>query len=462
MLGYAPDELRTLTYKDLTPERWRAFEENIVRTQILPRGFSDLYEKEYIRKDGSVFPVELRCLLMRDAQGKPCSMWAIVRDISARKQAETALAAAKAEAERANLDKSRFLAAASHDLRQPVQSLMLLLPLVERHIQPTPKAAQVLGLMGKALGGLNVLLTAVLDVSRLDAGGIEPSPEIVSLRGLCERLAAEYAPKAEAFGLDLRVRSRDAFAYTDPALLERVLRNLMENALRYTQSGGVLLAMRRRGKNLRIDVVDTGVGIPADRQKDIFKEFTQLDNPGRDLSRGLGLGLAIVARLSSLLDLNVALLSRPARGSRFSITLPMVEPAAPKPASDDEAAPRSGAVLVIEDNQILRLAIETILRESGYDTIAAASGEEAIDLAGRGPVDAIVTDYRLGAGLNGVEAVREIERRLGRKMPKLLLTGETANLRLDETDLSDFEFLYKPISVEKLQEKLAAMLQPRG
>ncbi len=460
MLGYAPEELRKLTYLDVTPQRWRAFEDEIVRTQILPRGFSDLYEKEYIRKDGTVFPVELRTILMRDARGEPCAMWAIVRDISIRKQSESALAAAKAEAERANLDKSRFLAAASHDLRQPVQSLMLLLPLLERQVQPTAKAAQVLGLMSKALGGLNVLLTAVLDVSRLDAGGIEPSPEIVSLRGLCERLAAEYAPKAEAVGLELRVRALDLFARTDPALLERVLRNLLENALRYTRTGGALLVMRRRGSKVRIDVIDTGVGIPADRQTDIFKEFTQLDNPGRDLSRGLGLGLAIVARVSSLLDLNVAVASRPGRGSRFSITLPVVEPAAQKPAMHDESEWRGGAVLVIEDNQILRLAIETILRESGYETLAAASGEEAIDLAGRGRVDAIVTDYRLGAGLNGVEAAREIERRLGRKTPKLLLTGETANQRLDETDLSDFEFLYKPISVEKLQAKLALMLEP--
>ncbi|MCW2285895.1 PAS domain S-box-containing protein [Rhodoblastus acidophilus] len=462
MLGYAPDELRKLTYLDITPARWRVYEDEIVRTQIIGRGFSEVYEKEYIRKDGSVFPVELRTILMRDARGEPCAMWAIVRDISIRKQFESALAAAKAEAERANLDKSRFLAAASHDLRQPVQSLMLLMPLVERQVQPTARAAQVLSLMSKALGGLNVLLTAVLDVSRLDAGGIEPSPEIVSLRGLCERLAAEYAPKAEALGLELRVRARDSFARTDPALLERVLRNLLENALRYTKAGGALLAMRRRGDAVRIDVIDTGVGIPADKRQDIFKEFTQLDNPGRDLSRGLGLGLAIVARISNLLDLNVTLASRPGRGSRFSITLPVVAPEAQQPAIADAAEQRSGAVLVIEDNQILRLAIETILRESGYQTFAAASGEEAIDLAQRRQVDAIVTDYRLGAGLNGVEAAREIERRLGRATPKLLLTGEIGNQRLNETDLTDFEFLYKPISVDKLQAKLARMLERAG
>ena len=187
-----------------------------------------------------------------------------------------------------------------------MQSLVLLLPLVERHINATPKAAQVLNLMNKALGGLNVLLTAVLDVSRLDAGGIEPVLETVPLSGLCQRLADEYAPKAAALGLDLRVRTLDACARTDPVLLERVLRNLVENALRYTQAGGVLLAMRRRGRTARIDVIDTGVGIAQEKQSEIFQEFTQLDNPGRDLAKGLGLGLAIVSRLSALLRLNVA------------------------------------------------------------------------------------------------------------------------------------------------------------
>jgi CheY-like chemotaxis protein len=404
--------------------------------------------------------VELRTILMRDAAGEPCGMWALVRDISARKQAEAALAAAKAEAERANVAKSKFLAAASHDLRQPVQSLMLLLPLVERHIEATPKAAQVLNLMGKALGGLNVLLTAVLDVSRLDAGGIEPSLETVSLRGLCERLAAEYTPKAAACGLEMRLRTLDLCARTDPALLERVLRNFVENALRYTPAGGVLLAMRRRGAAVRLDVFDTGVGVPADKQMEIFGEFTQLANPGRDLSKGLGLGLAIVARISALLGLNVQVASRPGRGSRFSVTVPVAAAeAAQRPASASRAGRRSGSVLVIEDNQILRLAIETILGECGYDTVAAASGEEALALASNGRIDAIVTDYRLGAGLNGVEAARAIERRMGRKAPKLLLTGETANEGLEAMDLSDFEFLYKPISAEKLQARLAAMLE---
>jgi CheY-like chemotaxis protein/anti-sigma regulatory factor (Ser/Thr protein kinase) len=315
--------------------------------------------------------------------------------------------------------------------------------------------------MGKALGGLNMLLNAVLDLSRLDAGGIEPKLETVALGALCERLGAEYAPKAAASGLFLRVRVLNGlFARTDPALLERVLRNLIENALRYTPAGGVLLAMRRRAGGIRIDVRDTGLGIPEDRQAEIFQEFIQLDNPGRDLAKGLGLGLAIVARISALLDLNVTVASKPGRGSCFSLFLDAAAAAAAaRPAPPFEAGRRSGSILVIEDNRILRLAMETILNECGYDAVSAASGEEALALANAAaPFDAIVTDFQLGAGLNGVEAAREIERRLGRSIPKLLLTGETANAQLEDMDLSDFDFLYKPVGADTLQARLAALL----
>jgi len=404
--------------------------------------------------------IESRWSAECDAEGRPSRVFVSQLDITKLVQGTVALAAAKAEAERANLAKSSFLAAASHDLRQPVQSLMLLLPLIERHLDSTPKGAQVLGLMNKALGGLNVLLTAVLDVSRLDAGGVEPTVETVSLRGLCERLAAEYDSKADAVGLHMRARPLDLHARTDPALLERVLRNLIENALRYTRQGGVLLAMRRRGHGVRIDVIDTGIGVPKEKQAEIFQEFTQLDNPGRDLTQGLGLGLAIVARVSALLNLDVTVSSRPGRGSRFSVWLPVSAPAAPKPAQIVRAESRGGLVLVIEDNQILRLAIETILSEGGYDTLAAASGEDALDLALRArSIDAIVTDFRLGAGLNGVEAAQQIECRLARPVAKLLLTGESAISDFDHADLQGFEFLYKPISAEKLQAKLAAALE---
>jgi signal transduction histidine kinase len=212
----------------------------------------------------------------------------------------TELAAARSEAERANRAKSKFLAAASHDLRQPVQSLVLLMALVETQIPANPKARSTLARMQKALDGLNCLLTAILDVSRLDAG-VEANPEPVDLAAMLRRLALEYQPKADKVGLLLRVAAPELWAFADPALLERAIRNLIDNAIRYTRTGGVLLGLRRRNGRVRIDVVDTGIGIPRERRADIFEEFVQISNPGRHLGLGLGLGLAIVARIAKLI-----------------------------------------------------------------------------------------------------------------------------------------------------------------
>ena len=213
-----------------------------------------------------------------------------IRDISNHKAVEDQLIAAKAEAEHANQAKSKFLAAASHDLRQPVQSLVLLLSVIERQFAGQSKTVETAKMMRAAVDGLHGLLTSVLDISRLDAGVVKPLAECVDLGALVSRLAFEYGPKAANMALELRPVPRGLHALTDPALLERALRNFIENALRYTPEGGIVLGVRRRGELVRIDVIDTGIGIPADKQAEIFEEFHQLNNPGRNLEQGLGLG----------------------------------------------------------------------------------------------------------------------------------------------------------------------------
>ena len=272
------------------------------------------------------------------------------RDITAQKAVEAEIIAAKSEAEHANRAKSKFLASASHDLRQPVQSLVLLLSLIERQVQANPRAIETARMMKQALGGLNGLLTAILDISRLDAGVVEPSIENVDLPALLGRLAGEYAAKAADKGLELRISPRGLHApplhaSADPALLERALRNLVENALRYTSSGGVLIGLRRRGPRVRIDVVDTGIGVPAEKHGEIFDEFVQLNNPGRDLSKGLGLGLAIVARLAALMNGKIEVNSHFARGSRFSLSLPCAKAAEPTEALETHTTTRRAASL---------------------------------------------------------------------------------------------------------------------
>jgi PAS domain S-box-containing protein len=377
-------------------------------------------------------------------------------DITQAKTAEAELQLAKAEAERASLAKSKFLAAASHDLRQPVQSLTLLLAMIKRQVADKPKAAEGVNLAEAALKGLSGLLTGILDISKLEAGVVEPCVESVDIGQLIERLAAEYRPRAAETGLSLRLAPCSLRARGDREMVERILRNLLENALRYTPQGDILLGVRRRGENVRLDVIDTGIGIAANKQTEIFEEFRQLNNPARDASQGLGLGLAIVARLARLLGAGVEVASHPGRGSRFSLVLPLDRdgPAATpvKSALDD----CGGRVLVIEDNSGLRQAYEMMLNDWGYTTFGAATGEEAIARAEQEKwrIDAIVADHRLGPGLTGAEAAAEIARRAGRDFPTLIVTGDTARDRITEIHASGFAMLHKPVEAADLRRRL--------
>ena len=388
------------------------------------------------------------------------------RDISEQKSVQRELVAAKMEAERANQAKSRFLAAASHDLRQPVQSLVLLLSVIERQVGSQTKAMETAKLMRMAVNGLHGLLTSVLDISRLDAGVVTPVAEPVDIGALIERLAIEYTPKAAELGLEVRkapkaLLARALLARADLALLERVLRNLIENALRYTSEGGVLLAARRRGELVRIDVVDTGVGIPEEKQTEIFEEFHQLNNPGRNLEQGLGLGLAIVARIVGLLGAELDVASTVGRGSRFSLFLPMIHDAVPVVAPRAPIDDPGGRILVIEDNSVVRDGLESLLKQYGYETMSASSGEEALKLglSQNWRFDMIIADYQLGAGLTGIEAAREIQRRAGLVIPALVLTGDTAIERIAEIEASGFKMLHKPVSADELRRELARSIK---
>jgi CheY-like chemotaxis protein len=315
-------------------------------------------------------------------------------------------------------------------------------------------------MMKAAMKGLHGLLSAVLDISRLDAGVVTSVPEYVDLGALVSRLAVEYEPKAASKGLEFRVAPQPLGALADPNLLERTLRNLIENALRYTGKGGVLVGIRRRNAFVRIDVIDTGVGIPADRQTEIFEEFHQLHNPGRDLEQGLGLGLAIVARLANLMGAQVEVDSKPGRGSRFSLLLPLASDAGQIAASQIPKDDPGGRILIIEDNEVVLLSLEASLQDWGYETLVASSGEKALELAESEGwrFNAIVTDHRLGAGLAGSETAKEIERRANRAFPTLVVTGDTAAQRIIEIEASGFSILHKPVDPENLRRKLAQIL----
>ena len=454
-----PDWSQNIAVKHILPEDLPVFENAFERSSQT----GDLSFEARVRwPDQSVRWIAATGRTVYDDEGRAVRLTGVVADVTERKETEMRLTAAKVEAERANVAKSKFLAAASHDLRQPVQSLTLLLSLIEGQVADRPKAANYVDKANASLASINGLLAGILDISRLDAGVITPAFSSVDLGELISRLAGEYAPRAAADGLVLRRNSPRALrARTDVALLERILRNLIENALRYTAKGGVLIGMRQRGDWVRLDVIDTGMGIAPEHQAEIFEEFRQLNNPARDSSKGLGLGLAIVSRLTRLIGSEVQVASRLGRGTRFSLLLPIEQSAlmstGPVPSIDDPG----GRILIIEDNPTIREAYEIMLADWGYETLSAASGEEALARAAAAnwEFDAIVADHRLGPGLTGSAAALEIARRAGRRYPTMLVTGDTSEKRLAEVSSSGFALLHKPVDARDLRRTLASLLR---
>jgi len=392
--------------------------------------------------------------------GSLAGIVAVSSDLTERKALEGELRAAKAEAERSVLARSKFLASASHDLRQPVQSMILLFAVLKRDSM-TPMAAKAVRIMEQSLNSLTMLLNRILDISRLDAGIVTPQSQIIDLEKVLGRLSQEYALRAEQKGLRFKVKLRPLRTLADPALLESALRNLMENAIKYTEVGGVLIGLRCHGGRVRIDVFDTGMGIPGDKQPHIFEEFYQVGNPGRERGKGLGLGLSIVERIARLLDAEVKVLSTEGRGSCFSLLMPMRDDDEPVLASDlsEELGLGQYRILIIEDELEVRGGLELLLKNWGYETITAASGEEALDLgAAEGwRFDAVITDHRLGAGLSGTATAKAICNRAGRPLPTIVITGDTAPERIVEIHVSGFEVLHKPVGAKQIRLKLARL-----
>ncbi|PWC34793.1 hypothetical protein TSO352_29160 [Azospirillum sp. TSO35-2] len=374
-------------------------------------------------------------------------------DVTGQRETEAALLAAKNEAERANHSKSKFLAAASHDIRQPVQSLFFMLSALEGRVKPG--AERTLSHANEALGALKSLLDSLLDISQLDAGTVKFEVSEFPMSTVLDQIEAEYKPMAEAKGLEWHVIGCTATVRSDPNLLARMLRNLCQNALKFTETGSVLVRCRPLGTALQIEVEDTGIGIPADKQEAIFEEFQQLANEHRDRKQGLGLGLAIVQRLSDLLDHPVEVRSVPGRGSAFIVTLPMtVAPVARRAEAEVIPIARGEGrfVVVVDDEELVRLGVKTLIESWGYDVSDFISGPQALAaLPGSQRVPhIIVSDYRLPDGKSGVEVIRGIRALFGTPIPAILLTGETTRECTDAAAADDISVLHKPISPSQL------------
>ena len=459
--GYGADEVIGKNVSILMPEPNRTAHDSYL-TNYLRTG-----ERKVIgigrevmgrRKDGSTFPLHLSVAGWH--AGGRRYFTGIMRDITEEKRAERDLREAKEAAERANFAKSKFLAAASHDLRQPVQSLFFFTAALSAQLREHA-STPVLDSMQRALDALKMLLDGLLDISRLDAGIIRPEVSAFPVNALLRRLAAEYEQRSAQKGLKLRLVSTSVLVETDPTLLERLLRNLIENALRYTREGGILVGCRRRKGGVSIEVWDSGIGIPEGRLEEIFDEFTQVANPERDREQGLGLGLAIVQRLARLLGYGVRVRSVLGRGSMFAVEVPQaaLAPAPSLPA--DDAAERDGdrnLVMVIDDEVIVLMGMRVMLEGWGYEVIAVSSQEQALNAleeSGRCP-DIVIADYRLRDGRTGLEALRAIRRHCDREIPSIVLTGDTAPERMQEAQHSGFSILHKPVSAPHLRTLMAA------
>lgn len=360
-------------------------------------------------------------------------------------------------AERANVSKSKFLAAASHDLRQPLHALTLFTSVLDERIK-YPEVRRVVDNINASVRALETLFNTLLDISRLDAGVWQPEVRDFRVDDICERLLNDYLPEAQAKRLTLKCEPCGAVVRSDPALLERILRNYVSNAIRYTEKGEVRVACRTVDGSLRVEVADSGIGIPTAYHRDIFSEFHQLGNPERDRAKGLGLGLAIVERVARMLDHPIDLESTSGKGSCFSVTVPFGDPAnvARPVASGVADAPQDLAgmrVVIVDDEISVREGMCTLLEQWGCRVTGAGSEEEAVaTLKNRnGAPDVIIVDYRLRDERTGVQVVDRLRREFGKSIPALIVTGDTAPERLREARASGYPLVHKPIQPAALR-----------
>lgn len=416
-----------------------------------------------LRKDGSLCWAAVSWQPIRDDEGAPLGVRTSVRDITKRKSAEEAMRAAREKAERADLAKSKFLAAASHDLRQPLQAMGLFLSTL-KFTATDDESRLIIENLQDCMAATNDLLNALLEVSRLDAGVLQSSISAVPVALLIDQLEVEYAELAREKGIELRTVACGAAVRSDPTLLESILRNLVSNAVRHTDAGRVIVGCRRRREAIEIQVWDTGKGIPQEALDKVFEEFYQIGNPERDRRQGLGLGLSIVRRMADLLGHPIKVTSVFNKGSMFSVTVPRELAAAPEA---QEGAPHeeqlAGAlIMVIDDDPVQLEAIHGLFTYWGCQTLIAKTAAEAGDLlaASEEIPDLILADYRLDGGLLGADAIRRLQRQLGFKVPGVILTGDTEPSRIQEAKKSGFELLHKPIAADRLKAILAKTLSP--
>lgn len=421
-------------------------------------------EIEMQRQDGSRFVAQLNSKLHPHRQERRKECLTVVLDISEQKAAEVMMQKAQEASEEASADKTRFLAAASHDIRQPLQALTSIGELLRQSLHD-PEDLELLKLHSEALTNMRELLDALLDVSRLDAGAIRPNVEAFPIAPLLQKLAAQHRLAAKKKGLELRVAPCSAVVQSDLVLLRQMLDNLVANAIRYTESGGVLVGCRRSGDAVRVEVWDTGVGIPGDEKGRIFEDFYQVGHPAGHIGKGLGLGLSIVQRTARLLThaLDVRTSNQ---GSMFALTIPLgqatfIDRKAPLSGQFNASCrPGEATVLLVDDDNIVRKATALVLERFGYHVISATDGVEALRKIGsatRHP-DILLTDFRLAEGETGLQVIEAVHDFLGTAVPALIFTGDIELSGLSEVTDNPWMVFQKPVDPQTLNRVIKGLL----
>lgn len=479
IFGYDHDEIIDQPVELLLPERFRGrhfahrrqYSES-VRVRPMGAGLELLGR----RKDGTEFPVEISLSPIQRDEGTLVA--AAIRDVTERKRAEVELIQAREAADRArelavqarevadraSQGKSRFLATASHDLRQPLQTLELLNGSLQR-LPISTAASEAVAQQGAAIDAMSRLLNTLLDISKLESGAIKPEPTDFAVAAVFEELRRDFAAGAAQKGLGFEVSAAEECAHSDPTLIEQILRNLVTNAIKYTQRGIVSLrCVTSPEQMLRLEVIDTGVGIPAAQLPYIYDEFYQVGVATNSSRDGYGLGLSIVQRLVKLLNLKLDVRSELGKGSIFSLTVPMsrariARSSAVLPASAAaEHPPGAPHVLLVEDDKSVRDATRFLLSVEGYRVTAVATLAEALDEATRNVVDLLLTDFHLANGETGIAVISALRESLGIDLKAVLITGDTSTAMKELPRDPLMRITSKPVKADELLTLMRALL----
>jgi PAS domain S-box-containing protein len=459
LFGYSREQLVGQNIDMLVPERFRfrhgAHVAGFLRdptTREMGARIIDLFAR---RADGTEFPAGIRLAPMHD--GDKVFVAAAIRDMTERRAINDALVAAREEADRANMAKTRFLATASHDLRQPLQTIRLLNASLLTLAPETGEQHELLRRQESAIDGASRMINALLDITRLESGAVEPHLAPINLISIYGDLKREYESVALAKGVRLEFPETSKVVITDRVLLNQLLQNLIGNALKYTEKGIVKVTEASDADGYLLCIADSGSGIPSDKLERIFDEYYQVDQYGTQRS-GVGLGLAIVREVSRLLSYSVSVASEVGQGTQVRVRIPLDQIGSDAPPVEDSrplvTAPHatSTRLVLLEDNDAVRAATELFLTLEGYETYSAASIGEAEELlANLKPGDLLISDYHLTGALTGFDVLQQVRAQHQWEVPAIILSGDLQSMmRVVKTSIARCRFLSKPVDTHAL------------